>query len=118
MPGHWPSLVNTSLWHTPQAWTLIRTDPGPGSGIGRSTSSRGPPGRETWATRIVAMKSLQTVGAPSRATRRVPPAAGRIVFQWARVAAVLVREAPPGAALQDRSWALIGNQLFGALRDG
>src|SRR6185369_6193499 len=56
MPGHWPSLVKTSLWQTPQAWTLIRTDPGPGSGIGRSTSSRGPPGRETWATRIVAMR--------------------------------------------------------------
>src|SRR5262249_46528717 len=56
MPGHWPSLVKTSLWQTPQAWTLIRTDPGPGSGIGRSTSSRGPPGRETWATRIVALR--------------------------------------------------------------
>src|SRR5262249_9785948 len=56
MPGHWPSLVKTSLWQTPQAWTLIRTAPGPGSGIGRSTSSRGPPGRETWATRIVAMR--------------------------------------------------------------
>src|SRR4051794_15007103 len=61
MPGHWPSLVKTSLWQTPQAWTLIRTDPGPGSGIGRSTSSRGPPGRETWATRIVAMRMLLSV---------------------------------------------------------
>src|SRR3954465_2956287 len=56
MPGHWPSLVKTWLWQTPQAWTLIRTDPGPGSGIGRSTSSSGPPGRETWATRIVFME--------------------------------------------------------------
>src|SRR3954453_22600767 len=61
MPGHWPSLVKTSLWQTPQAWTLIRTDPGPGSGIGRSTSSRGPPGRETWATRIVAMRMFLSV---------------------------------------------------------
>src|SRR3954469_17694244 len=61
MPGHWPSLVKTSLWQTPQAWTLIRTDPGPGSGIGRSTSSRGPPGRETWAARIVAIRMLLSV---------------------------------------------------------
>src|SRR5262249_33290147 len=61
IPGHWPCLVKTSLWQTPQAWTLIRTDPGPGSGIGRSTSSRGPPGRETWATRIVAMRMLLSV---------------------------------------------------------
>src|SRR5690348_15987972 len=61
MPGHWPSMVKTSLWQTPQAWTLIRTDPGPGSGIGRSTSSRGPPGRETWATRIVATGMLLSV---------------------------------------------------------
>src|SRR5437764_9555268 len=58
MPGQRPSLVIASLWQMPQAWTLIRTDPGPGSGIGRSTSSRGPPGRETWATRIVAMRIL------------------------------------------------------------
>src|SRR5262245_36278315 len=43
----------------PQAWTLIRTHPDPGSGVGRSTSSRGPPGRETWATRIVAMRLLR-----------------------------------------------------------
>src|SRR6516162_412209 len=46
----------------PQACTLIRTDPGPGSGIGRSTSSRGPPGRETWATRIVALNSDTGIG--------------------------------------------------------
>ena len=31
--------------------TLIRTDPGPGSGTGRSTSSRGTPGRDTWTAR-------------------------------------------------------------------
>src|SRR5262249_14729639 len=61
MPRHWPSLLKTSLWQTPQAWTLIRTDPGPGSGIGRSTRSRGPPGRETWATRIVAMRMFISV---------------------------------------------------------
>src|SRR5262245_15883213 len=39
----------------PQASTLIRTDPAAGSGIGRSTISHGPFGRETWATRIVDM---------------------------------------------------------------
>src|SRR5262249_53363969 len=39
----------------PQACTLIRTLPGPGSGIGRSTISKGPFGRETCATRIPAM---------------------------------------------------------------
>src|SRR5262249_7307471 len=62
MPGHWPSLVIASLWQMPQAWTLIRTDPGRGSGIGRSTSSRGPPGRETWATRIVGTRREDVVG--------------------------------------------------------
>src|SRR5579864_1864531 len=61
MPGHWPSLVKTSLWQTPQAWTLIRTDPGPGSGIGRSTSSRGPPARETCTARIVALRMFISV---------------------------------------------------------
>ena len=59
--------------------TLIRTDPGPGSGIGRSTSSRGLPGRETWATRIVAMRmsSLSPV-VLRRVTRarREPKSAG------------------------------------------
>jgi hypothetical protein len=48
-------LVNESLWQTPQACTRIRTDPAPGSGIGRSTISKGPFGRETCTTRIVAM---------------------------------------------------------------
>src|SRR5262249_46730648 len=37
------------------------TDHDPGSGIGRSTSSRGPPGQETWATRIVAMGMFLSV---------------------------------------------------------
>src|SRR5262245_59784321 len=55
MPGKVPSLVNASLWQTPQADTLIRTVPGSGSGTGRSTISKGPFGRETWATRMVAM---------------------------------------------------------------
>jgi hypothetical protein len=53
-------LVSESLWQMPQASTLIRTDPGPGSGTGRSTISKGPFGRETCTTRIVAMISLQS----------------------------------------------------------
>src|SRR5262249_27218074 len=53
MFGNSPSLVSESLWQMPQACTLIRTVPGPGSGIGRSTISKGPFGRETCATRIV-----------------------------------------------------------------
>src|SRR6266481_2041471 len=43
-PGQSPSLTMTSLWQTPHASTLMRTCPRPGSGIGRSTSSRAPPG--------------------------------------------------------------------------
>src|SRR5262249_17740129 len=55
MFGNSPSLMMESLWQMPQACTLIRTVPGPGSGIGRSTISKGPFGRETWATRILAI---------------------------------------------------------------
>src|SRR5262245_65960132 len=55
MPGKRPSLVSASLWQMPQASTLIRTEPGPGSGIGRSTISQGALGRRTCATRIVGM---------------------------------------------------------------
>jgi hypothetical protein len=39
----------------PQACTLIRTDPALGSGIGRSTISKGPLGRGTCTARIVVM---------------------------------------------------------------
>src|ERR1700737_2900661 len=55
MPGQSPSFVYESLWQIPQAWTLIRTDPAPGSGLSRSTSSKGPFGRGTWTTRIFDM---------------------------------------------------------------
>src|SRR5262245_59474692 len=57
MPGKAPSLTSESLWQIPQACTLIRTEPAPGSGIGRSTTSKGPFARETCTTRIVAMGS-------------------------------------------------------------
>src|SRR5262245_31921833 len=46
----------------PQACTLIRTEPGPGSGMGRSMSSRGPPGRETCTARMVGMRRLRKTG--------------------------------------------------------
>src|SRR5437016_2896990 len=51
--GKVPSLVRLSLWQMPQAWTLIRTNPGPGSGISRSTISKGAFGRVTCTTRIL-----------------------------------------------------------------
>lgn len=54
-PSHWPSFTNESLWQMPQAWTLIRTQPGPGFGIGLSTISNGPPARVTGAARILDM---------------------------------------------------------------
>jgi hypothetical protein len=53
MPGQTPSLVSESLWQMPDAWTFTRTIPGPGSGISRSTTSKGPFGARTWAARIV-----------------------------------------------------------------
>src|SRR5215213_2491805 len=55
MPGQSPSFVSESLWQTPHASTRTRTSPAPGSGISRSTISKGPPGRVTCATRIVGM---------------------------------------------------------------
>jgi hypothetical protein len=59
MPGINPFFVTESLWQTPQAWTLIRTDPAPGSGISRSTISNGPPARGTWTTRILGINVLR-----------------------------------------------------------
>src|SRR3974377_1781575 len=41
-----------SLWHTPQARTLMRTCPGPGFGISRSTISKSPPDLEICAAFI------------------------------------------------------------------
>ena len=46
------STTKESLWQMPQASTLIRTLPGPGSGIGRSTSSSGDPGFSTCTARM------------------------------------------------------------------
>ena len=40
MPGKRPSLVTTSLWQMPQAWTRMRTWPGPGSGNSFWTNSK------------------------------------------------------------------------------
>src|SRR6266567_5433168 len=58
MPGQAPSFVSTSLWQTPQACTLIRTCPAPGSGISRSTIWKSDPGLETCATFIVATATV------------------------------------------------------------
>src|SRR6516225_2909865 len=44
IPGHAPSFTSESLWHTPQACTLMRTALASGLGISRSTSSKSPPG--------------------------------------------------------------------------
>src|SRR5947207_8371561 len=52
MPGRPPSLVSTSLWHTPHASTRIRTWPVPGVGISRSTISKSAPAFGTCATFI------------------------------------------------------------------
>src|SRR5436309_2053262 len=62
IPGNNPSLVRTSLWQTPQANTLIRTCPGPGSGISRSTISKAAPGLGTCTTFILAMTRLDLCG--------------------------------------------------------
>ena len=61
MPGNAPSFVSESLWQMPQACTLIRTDPAPGSGIGRSTISNGPFGLGTCATRIIAILNSSVI---------------------------------------------------------
>src|SRR5215211_2650893 len=52
MPGNNPSLVKESLWQTPQACTLIRTCIGPGSGMSRSTISKGALGLDTCTERM------------------------------------------------------------------
>src|SRR5258708_29081343 len=53
--GTCPSLTSTSLWQMPHASTLTSTFPAPGAGTGLSTSSKGPPGRDTCTARIVDM---------------------------------------------------------------
>src|SRR5215813_5432639 len=57
MPGCVPSFVKESLWQTPQASTLMRTNPAPGSGISRSTIASGPFILVICATRIFDMVS-------------------------------------------------------------
>src|ERR1017187_8804435 len=69
-PGKCPSFVNESLWQIPQACTLIRTDPAPGSGISRSTISKGPPGLETCTARMFDILPPIIIFAQSRVTER------------------------------------------------
>src|SRR5213075_2700934 len=56
--------VNTSLWHTPQACTLMSTCPTPGLGISRSTISKSAPALEIWATFIGATATLVVAISP------------------------------------------------------
>src|SRR5712692_9993960 len=58
MPGQAPSLVNTSLWQTPQACTLMRTCPAVGLGISRSTISKSAPALGTCAAFMGAIPIL------------------------------------------------------------
>src|SRR5260370_31989230 len=58
MPGQTPSFVNRSLWHTPQACTLMRTSPAAGLGISRSTISKSAPGLGICAAFIGAIPTL------------------------------------------------------------
>ena len=54
-PGQIPSFVIESLWQMPQACTLMRTRPGPRSGMSRSTISKVLLRLDTWTARIFAM---------------------------------------------------------------
>src|SRR5262249_1174062 len=58
MPGQAPSFVSTSLWQTPQACTLMRTCPAPGSGISRSTIWKSAPALGICATFIGAIATF------------------------------------------------------------
>src|SRR5262245_30415530 len=96
----------------PQACTLIRTVPGPGSGTSRSTISKGPFGRATCATRIFAMfltPSARRAGgeAASCHSRHPTPVTGR--------GTTAAAGSPPGAhapARQGCEGALAGDGLF------
>src|SRR5579872_6104296 len=66
MPGHWPSFVNSSLWQTPQACTLMRTSPALGLGISRSTISKSAPALGICATFIGAIPTFVVAIEPPR----------------------------------------------------
>src|SRR5262245_2684976 len=78
----------------PQACTLIRTVLAAGSGIGRSTISKGPLGRDTCATRIFAMFVL-----------RLPPVAVAIILRRRRPRGIV----PAGIAVLSNR---LGRQLL------
>src|SRR6266567_3603604 len=69
-PGQSPSLTSTSLWQTPQASTLTRTWARPGSGMGRSANSNGPPGLLTCTAFIRGMSCLLVPSGPECVPRR------------------------------------------------
>src|ERR1700734_805996 len=76
MPGNAPSLVSESLWQMPQASTLIRTWPAPGSGTSRCTSSKGPSAAATWIARIFIGVILQSWSQSARYPGQLQDAAG------------------------------------------
>src|SRR5579863_2524918 len=76
MPGHAPSFVSTSLWHTPHACTLIRTCPAPGRGISLSTISKFPPALETCTAFIGAMPTFVVAIFPPLNSQTLTAAAG------------------------------------------
>src|SRR2546423_6138259 len=57
VPGSQPLASTASVWHIPQASTVTRTWPGPGSGSSRLTISNGPPAAETSVTRMLKVGS-------------------------------------------------------------
>src|SRR6266581_8861175 len=65
MPGK-PSFVSASLWHTPQACTLIRTCPASGFGISRSTISKSAPGFGICAAFIGAIANFVVAMTPPK----------------------------------------------------
>src|SRR5215470_17498989 len=62
-----------SLEHTPQAFTLMRTWPGPGVGISRSSTTKSAPGLGTTAIFIFGILSIPCVEFQAAAWMQAPP---------------------------------------------
>ena len=74
MPGQSPSFVRESLWQMPDACTLIRTRPVPGSGTSRSTISIGPLALVTCAAFILGIVDSSSANRRPRIRWRPRPA--------------------------------------------
>src|SRR3954454_22025552 len=109
-----PSKISTSVPQMPTAAGAIRSSPGPGSGSGRSTSSRRSPPWNSIA--------LTGVSAPERGVRDVEHLAGaheldpRAALRRAQRALVLVDRPPP--LPRDEVRAALGQPLLAGLRAG